>query len=483
MAKLDPDNYKSAKDVLDEQQAAQRKRKREEEGDLSGQEETKMEQPFDGISRKKKRIQKQKTEEKEDASIPTQDAQPKPVIAKESSSGESSRRKAKLERKKQRKETKKEKAKQKAAKLEATRERKAEQSSLQEVIEEKAIGQNHEEKSVDGDVDLKLESVGVEAETSRVEDHSLSTATPSPTDRSPETGGSAIHSASSSISSIPPSMSSEPQALQKPIEKAPPPAAAPVQKADPAELRSRLQSRIEALRASRKAEGSDGLPAQSRQELLEARRQKADARKAHKKELRRKAKEEETRKRAETIARGSPLLSPGSPMSQAAQPTKSNLSFGRVQFGDGQRASADLNTILESKGKTRGPSDPATALTAAQNKQSRLAALDASKQADIAEKDSWLNARKRAQGERIRDDTSLLKKTLKRKQKQKKKSERNWGDRAEGVKRAQEHRQRKREVNLAKRKEEKGGKEKKRNSKEKPQARPGFEGSFRAKAP
>jgi len=38
----------------------------------------------------------------------------------------------------------------------------------------------------------------------------------------------------------------------------------------------------------------------------------------------------------------------------------------------------------------------------------------------------WLNAKKRAHGERVRDDTSLLKKALKRQESAKKKSEKEW---------------------------------------------------------
>ena len=82
----------------------------------------------------------------------------------------------------------------------------------------------------------------------------------------------------------------------------------------------------------------------------------------------------------------------------------------------------------------------------------------------------------------MRDDTNLLKKTLKRKEKQKKKSEKEWGERLEGVKRAGEVKQKMREDNLAKRREEKGKKSstKVKGSKKK---RPGFEGSMRTKPP
>ena len=136
--------------------------------------------------------------------------------------------------------------------------------------------------------------------------------------------------------------------------------------------------------------------------------------------------------------------------------------------------------------KTKGPSDPRTALQAAQNKQSRVAGYDAAKRADIGEKDMWLHARQRAQGERVKDDTSLLKKALKRKEKQKNKSEKQWQEREQAVVKGKEAKQRKREANLQKRKEEKGGKGKKGKGGKsaggagKKKGRPGFEGRFKA---
>ncbi len=118
-------------------------------------------------------------------------------------------------------------------------------------------------------------------------------------------------------------------------------------------------------------------------------------------------------------------------------------------------------------------------------KRARVSGLDERKRADIEEKDLWLNAKKRAHGEKVRDDMSLLKKTLKRKEKAKLKSESEWNERITGVQKGQEMRQKKREENLRKRKEEKGGKGKGKAKGKKPgkkSKRPGFEGSFRSKA-
>ena len=260
------------------------------------------------------------------------------------------------------------------------------------------------------------------------------------------------------------------------------------------EAQVRLRQRLEELRAARKADTIDGTPARNRQELMEARRKKEEQRRAHKKELRQKAREEERQQRDKALLRGSPLMSPAlmspasasnsicSPLGPHAE-TINNFAFGRIAFENGQAMTANLNAVINPH-KAKGPQDPHTALQAAARRAERLSVLDPAKRADIEEKDVWLNARKRVHGERIRDDSSLLKKTLKRKDKAKKKSEKQWSERIEGVEKGKAIRQMKREENIQKRKEEKGSKGKKKvkgSKKGKSKPRPGFEGSFRAK--
>ena len=86
----------------------------------------------------------------------------------------------------------------------------------------------------------------------------------------------------------------------------------------------------------------------------------------------------------------------------------------------------------------------------------------------------------------MKDDTSLLKKALKRQEGKKGKSEKDWKARTEGVEKGIQQRQKKREENLRNRREGKGkGGGKKAGggaSKGKPKVkRPGFEGSFKTK--
>jgi hypothetical protein len=219
---------------------------------------------------------------------------------------------------------------------------------------------------------------------------------------------------------------------------------------------------------------------------MEARRKKEEQRRAHKKELRLKAKLEEDARREAALAsaRDSPASGIFSPVIQSPE---TNFSFGRVAFADGQQLNENLSALKDAPRK-KGPQDTATALIASEKKRLRLAGLDDEKRADIEEKDLWLNAKKRAHGEKIRDDTSLLKKALKRKDKAKKKSEKEWNERKEGVAKGQAMRQKRREENLKKRRDEKSSKGKgkgkskfggvSKTKKPKIKSRPGFEGSF-----
>ena len=481
-AKLDPDNAKTARDVLDEQAALARKRKREDDEDTTEVEGIEVEKPISGSAKKSKQTKKQKREAK--GVFPREHpekGQDSKGGAEQQAKDEVALQKEKAERRRLKREQKKAKEAARIAKPLAKKERKAGEAALVEdshyVAGDDDLHEGQDGEDEDNEIDIR----SIKDITEDV-NHPSSTASPS-TNRSPAFDASNSNSGSSSISSIIPTSNENQQPEDKNLSLS---TESEAVRANPEDLKVRLAQRIEALRAARNASGD---APKNRQELMEQRRAKEEQRRAHKKELRRQAREEEQRQRNETLARGSPLLSgtpllsPGSPLTPSSD--SNSFSFGRVNLANGLHATANLNAILEPKTKTKGPSDPRTALVAAQNKQSRINGLDEAKRADIDVKDSWLNARKRAHGERTLDDTSLLKKTLKRKEKQKKKSEKEWNERIEGVKKGQDFRQKKREANLQKRKEEKGGKGKKGKGvkKAKAKARPGFEGSFRAKPP
>ncbi|KAB8257208.1 surfeit locus protein 6-domain-containing protein [Aspergillus pseudonomiae] len=471
-AKLDPDAAKTAKDVMDENA---RKRKRQEEGQneaaSSEDEDLGSEMPKEGL----KRADAAKKQKQSDDSAKSEEAE--------------ARKKLKEEKKAQKKEQQKEKRKAKEA---AKKEKQKEQQDKEAKTAAADAAQKPESKSAsdknkkqekppvkdddnDDDVDEEeAEGLSLEFNPEQTEQSSSSS-----TPNSPGFDASALQSGASSISSIvPPSApndaSKNSSSDQKPL------------KSTPEELKQRLQKRLDELRAARHADGLNGKPARNRQELIEARRQKAEQRKAHKKELRQKAKEEEQRLKDDALARrfspggsGSLLASPRSP-AESVGSSAANYSFGRVVFADGQAADPSLNNVRDQP-KRHGAHDPASALKAVEAKKARLESMDDEKRAELEEKDMWLNAKKRAHGERVRDDTSLLKKALKRKESAKKKSEREWKERIETVRKGKEMKQQKREDNLRKRREEKGNKGKK-SSAGKKKARPGFEGSFKGKS-
>ncbi|EEA27767.1 hypothetical protein TMatcc_003936 [Talaromyces marneffei ATCC 18224] len=483
LAKLDPDSAKSAKDVMDENA---RKRKREEGNDdnddnqsQSAESELGSELPKEGIKRGDLKSKKQK---QIDA------AAEKDNKGSNRNAEAEERRKLKAEKKAEKKAAQREKKKVKQATKSDKKQNVDEQSEPAEqpsttTPKTPSDAKSEKKPSVkDNDAEEEeleiVEGLDLDTKDSALEETS-STTSSNPNSSTFEMSNN--NSGTSSTSSIvPPSEAPKPTLKQL--------------KTTPDELRQRLQKRLDELRAARRADGLNGKPARTRQELIEARRRKAEERKQHKKELRRKAKEEEEQKRDEEMQRrfspggsGSLLASPRSPAESFTSNSNNNFAFGRIAFPDGQHADPTLSRLLDDKSK-HGPRDAAAALKVAEAKKTRLSGLDEEKRAEIEEKDMWLNAKKRAHGERVRDDTSLLKKALKRKESAKKKSEREWKERIEGVTKGKEMRQQRREDNIRKRKEDRGsggggggGKKAGGNNKGKSKARPGFEGSFKAK--
>jgi hypothetical protein len=66
----------------------------------------------------------------------------------------------------------------------------------------------------------------------------------------------------------------------------------------------------------------------------------------------------------------------------------------------------------------------------------------------MKEKDTWKKALQLAQGEKVKDDIKLLKKTVRREEVIKKKSAKDWGERKATVKKAKDQKQKKREENI-----------------------------------
>ena len=462
-----------------------RKRKRDEDGELSDTQNITVDDPKQGLKNTVKHKQVKKTDKDESQSQQAEGLDDA-TIAKLKAEKRREKRKEKKEKLKEAKTKQKEKKKRKARESRQRTDSEDQADEREDVLSDDEGGNGNRDEDQDEDSDTeeeRIENIDVTgisdtkpAEASP-ETSSIPSKPPSPSFDPPQN-----QSGTSSTSSIvtQATVSTEKPAKRPKLEV----------KIDQDELRARLQKRVAELRAARKADNPDGTPARTRSELIEMRRKKEEEKKKNKKALRQQAKDEERRQKEEALARGSPLLSPSgrspagahgqSPLSDPAN----SFSYGRIAFDNGQAMTASLDFVIDPR-KPKGSKDPHNALQIVKKKTDRLNAMDTEKRADIEEKDMWLNAKKRAQGERVVDNTSLLKKALKRKENKKKKSEKEWNERLQSVAQGQATRQKKREDNLAKRKEEKGSKGKggkKAGSSKKPKskARPGFEGSFKA---
>ena len=450
-AKLDPDAYKSALDVHKEME---RKRKRELSGESGGSDHDVLtEQPKEGLVESRKSLKKQKLNDLSNEE-PKNTKHGEPDLE-----NEAAQKVARAERRREKRAQKQAKKARKLAKTEAKRLRKQQETignhevaeNYQTPAQEKP-NEDDETKDDDPISSNQLEHIEFNDAEEPNTIHSPSSRSLSPAIGTPTFSHSNGPSSASSTSSINPPSELEtiiPSTAAAPTDSSLKystkdskqsssssitPNATPAQangeagqtdgnetktqgrvrqtyekapKLSPINqelLKERLAARIAALRAERKADGLDGKPARNRGELIEARRRKEEARRAHKKELRSKAKEQDAEAEAARLRgeSGSPLWSsPG----VFGPPKENNFAFGRVAFDDGTQLDPSINGTVDSM-KKKGPQDPKTALDAAQRKHSRLSGLNAEKRANIEEKDRWLNAKKRAQGEKIKDDTS-----------------------------------------------------------------------------
>lgn len=445
----------------------------DDDSDISGIE---REKPGEGLKKKLKldRDEEQEEEVEEEEEVPkkqkvveaTAQNADEPALSKKAQAKEKKlAKKQKQEEAKKAKEENPKKAKkaEKAKKVEKVAVEDDESTAEASTTDEAPVQPSAEAES-DDEVLAPIDVSGLANE----EDTSAESTPESPTfDTAKNTSVEPASTTTSISSAVPPS--EKPKYLKIP--------------ADTTALRARLEAKLMALRADRKADDSEGKPIRTRQDLIESRREKQAQRKAHKQEMRRLAKEEEDRKREEALnsARNSPGLSPL--FDQDDDRNANHFAFGRLAFSDGTELSHDLSYEKgPANAKKKGPSDPKTALLKLEAQKKRVANMDEDKRKEVLEKETWLAARKRAEGVKVHDNESLLKKALKRKEKSKKKSEREWKDRAEDVKTSIQQRQRKREENLRKRRDEKAahksGKKKNKGVQTKKKNRPGFEGGF-----
>lgn len=116
-------------------------------------------------------------------------------------------------------------------------------------------------------------------------------------------------------------------------------------------------------------------------------------------------------------------------------------------------------SAIGDKNKKKGPTDPKQLLKKLEKQKEKIVSLeeqgDVEKAIEVKEKIVWKNALAKASGEKVRDDETLLKKSIKTREQKHKSSKKKWEARKEAVEKSKEERQSKRQENIDKRKKTK----------------------------
>lgn len=256
-----------------------------------------------------------------------------------------------------------------------------------------------------------------------------------------------------------------------------------------AELKAKLANKISLLREKRKAPGTkNGRPVKSREEMLAERKSKEE----YKRQLLKRKREME-----ESDEEKSDNDDEDEDEDDEERESELNVLFGNIVFKDGSRVTSDLTKLrngVDHK-KKKGPSnnDIKGHLMKIEAKKRKLDQMTPEQRAKQQEKDQWLGLMAQAEGVKVKNDEKLLKKALKRKEKQKLKSEIEWKERKQVVKDTIAARLKRREANLKARRDNKGKKGKnqprlkkfsgvvKKGKGKDGKKRAGFEGSAKSK--
>ncbi|EMR08432.1 hypothetical protein PNEG_03265 [Pneumocystis murina B123] len=229
------------------------------------------------------------------------------------------------------------------------------------------------------------------------------------------------------------------------------------------DLRLKLASRIEQLRANRKI-SKNGIDssAKNRDSILETRKKKKNH---DQKMISTKIKQKKALDDANEHRNFSGESLENNNISNKSEET--DLMYGKITF------ESDIEDKHELSRKKHNSMDLVGAIRHLEAKKQRLSRLSDEKKKEIMVSDAWKEAFLRSQGEKVKDNEALLKKSLKWQKRKKRKSAKAWNERHMQLLKTKQLRQKKREENI----ELHRTLQKKKQS-GKMQRRPGFEGSL-----
>ncbi|ODN75669.1 hypothetical protein L198_08126 [Cryptococcus wingfieldii CBS 7118] len=236
------------------------------------------------------------------------------------------------------------------------------------------------------------------------------------------------------------------------------------------ELRAKLQMRLDHFRRNRAADAGDsssfstgaaaqGEDAASRDALEQEQRRKRgemrDRRRNERKEERRKEKAEKDVKKEKKAAQKGPA-------DVSAKPAKTQLIVPQLPAHQEDSLSFPSVSLPSSssgpKSQYKRIANPSQALAHLENQKAKLAALPEEKRKEAEERERWAKAEERASGGKVADQEKVLKNAVKRKEKGKAKSGKEWSERKRELQKSSEISIKKRNDNLAKRLEDKRNK-------------------------
>ncbi|KIJ16529.1 hypothetical protein PAXINDRAFT_113714 [Paxillus involutus ATCC 200175] len=247
-------------------------------------------------------------------------------------------------------------------------------------------------------------------------------------------------------------------------------------------LREKLHARMAALRRGGVQSSEPG----NKDELLEERRkQRAALREKRRKETRerRRAETDTKKEKGQGKDKGSKGKSASTKIGQNQLIVPELPASGPSNNHDGPLTNVAFSALAGSTSKRaaqlKTASNLSQALTQLTTRKEKLAALPEEKRKAVEERERWVKAEARVEGVKVKDNEGQLKKAIKRKDKEKVRSKKNWEERKEQLSASMAAKQKKRTDNIAMRNERRN--EKKKGTKVKTKSRPGFEGKVLSK--